>query len=430
MSIKESSSADSVVSAPTKITLNDQNKKGLEMQIKDLKGTNKVKSRRFHLRFSFINHLFSRLQKKLVWSRNSMSIVLPDEIIEDILSRLPVKSLLRFRCVSKSWCAIIRNPYFVKMHHDRFHENNNLVFLKGGIRNVNKLYLLNYEEVNNSLVELSRPSEMPDIPIITTCSCNGLICIEDVRGTLWIWNPSTRKHKRLPRFMVGLVSVMTSCTGLGFVYDLSSSDYMIIKICSPQNCCFQSEVGIYWSSYNLWERLPDIPYKIFYVRWDVPTNKSNKVFSESNPTHFHDALHWVGCKCLRDLTLNIIFAFDVKNRVFREVHLPADYDHFNLCRMTLLVLDGYLCLFCERALLAEVWLMKEYGVRESWTKLFTCEGYNFPRATTKKGKLIVENHEGGLCSYDLKGQCCRSLITKPPKLFGMGTTFVESLVPL
>ncbi|PIA34200.1 hypothetical protein AQUCO_03800053v1 [Aquilegia coerulea] len=179
----------------------------------------------------------------------------------------------------------------------------------------------------------------------------------------------------------------------------------------------------------MWESLASIPYKILYGRWDPPTIESHNVFSECNPTHFNGALHWVGCKRLTDLTHKVILAFDIGSRVFQEVHLPADYVHCNLCRMTLLVLDDSLCLFCERDLLAEVWLMKEYGVRESWTKLFTCEGYNFPRAITKIGNLIVQNHEGSLCLYDPRDQCCRNLITNPPKFFGMGSTFVESLVP-
>ncbi|KAK6779280.1 hypothetical protein RDI58_021464 [Solanum bulbocastanum] len=40
----------------------------------------------------------------------------PEEIIVDILKRLPVRSLLRFKCVSKFWMTLISEPYF-KMKH-------------------------------------------------------------------------------------------------------------------------------------------------------------------------------------------------------------------------------------------------------------------------------------------------------------------------
>lgn len=44
---------------------------------------------------------------------------LPNELIIAILMRLPVKSLLRFRCVSnKSWFSLISDPHFAKSHFE------------------------------------------------------------------------------------------------------------------------------------------------------------------------------------------------------------------------------------------------------------------------------------------------------------------------
>ncbi|KAK1614273.1 hypothetical protein QYE76_019790 [Lolium multiflorum] len=41
---------------------------------------------------------------------------LPDDLIFDILSRVPVRSACRFRCVSRGWCALISDPAFVDVH--------------------------------------------------------------------------------------------------------------------------------------------------------------------------------------------------------------------------------------------------------------------------------------------------------------------------
>ncbi|KAM0041595.1 putative F-box domain-containing protein [Helianthus debilis subsp. tardiflorus] len=40
----------------------------------------------------------------------------PEELIEDILSRLPVKSILRFKSVSKPWLSLISAPSFHNLH--------------------------------------------------------------------------------------------------------------------------------------------------------------------------------------------------------------------------------------------------------------------------------------------------------------------------
>ncbi|XP_014502889.1 F-box/kelch-repeat protein At3g23880-like [Vigna radiata var. radiata] len=46
-------------------------------------------------------------------------IFFPDDLIIEILSWLPLKSVMRFKCVSKSWNSLIIDPYFVKLHRKR-----------------------------------------------------------------------------------------------------------------------------------------------------------------------------------------------------------------------------------------------------------------------------------------------------------------------
>uniref|UniRef100_A0A0E0DXR1 F-box domain-containing protein n=1 Tax=Oryza meridionalis TaxID=40149 RepID=A0A0E0DXR1_9ORYZ len=43
---------------------------------------------------------------------------IPEDIVEEILLRLPVKSILRFRSVCKSWRAMVADPRFVRLQLD------------------------------------------------------------------------------------------------------------------------------------------------------------------------------------------------------------------------------------------------------------------------------------------------------------------------
>ncbi|KAF8660263.1 hypothetical protein HU200_057830 [Digitaria exilis] len=47
---------------------------------------------------------------------NQDALVLPVEVITEILARLPAKSVGRFRCVSRAWCAMLSADYFVDLH--------------------------------------------------------------------------------------------------------------------------------------------------------------------------------------------------------------------------------------------------------------------------------------------------------------------------
>ncbi|KAL2946194.1 hypothetical protein AAZX31_U008400 [Glycine max] len=44
------------------------------------------------------------------------SSLLCNKIIEEILSRFPVKPLIQFKCVCKEWNSLMSEPYFIKLH--------------------------------------------------------------------------------------------------------------------------------------------------------------------------------------------------------------------------------------------------------------------------------------------------------------------------
>lgn len=46
--------------------------------------------------------------------------LIPEELIWEILIWLPIKSLMRFKCVSNRWKSIIQNPFFARAYRGGF----------------------------------------------------------------------------------------------------------------------------------------------------------------------------------------------------------------------------------------------------------------------------------------------------------------------
>jgi hypothetical protein len=123
---------------------------------------------------------------------------LPDEVILEILSRLPVKPLLRFRCVSKPWLALIDSPEFIKLHlKQSLKTNTNLsLILSDGY-----LYSSDFDSLDRA-IELDHPLKTPHYGTEILGSCNGLLCLSNKKEDVALWNPSTRKYKKLPVTMM------------------------------------------------------------------------------------------------------------------------------------------------------------------------------------------------------------------------------------
>ncbi|PHT32867.1 hypothetical protein CQW23_29204 [Capsicum baccatum] len=173
----------------------------------------------------------------------TMEVHFQEEIIMDIL-RLPVLSLLRFKCVSKCWMTLISKPYFIIKHLNHAKNNQNsqkILVLHGEF----PLHCSSLSSASLSSVQLAEDVRKHDWPSNSRpwrfkmyCCYDDLALIklrdypECVRATLLLWNPSTRESIVLPRTEFSL-SKDYSC-GLG--YDSTRDDYKILKI-DDAACC-------------------------------------------------------------------------------------------------------------------------------------------------------------------------------------------------
>ena len=134
-----------------------------------------------------------------------MSDYLPEEVVLEILYRLPVKSLIRFKCVSKSWNSLITTPAFIHSHLTRSHSlasySNKLI-----VRHcLYKSYVEHYKLIddNNDLFHQIQNIELQFTShsikhFMLIGSANGLFSLYEQERNI-LWNPSIIKFITLPK---------------------------------------------------------------------------------------------------------------------------------------------------------------------------------------------------------------------------------------
>ncbi|CAL0299195.1 unnamed protein product [Lupinus luteus] len=120
-------------------------------------------------------------------------------LVSEILLRLPVKSLLRFKCVSKQWFALISEPKFCHSHTLRLYRNSRVfpsaILLSAHNSRTCQIIPLKTNKITGS--SNRHEVEVPKGTVIQ--SCNGLLLVE--RSTsqdlsevkYYVCNPTTNK---------------------------------------------------------------------------------------------------------------------------------------------------------------------------------------------------------------------------------------------
>ncbi|XP_073131532.1 F-box/kelch-repeat protein At3g23880-like [Henckelia pumila] len=298
---------------------------------------------------------------------------LPEEIIVEILARLPVKSLLKFRCVSKSWLTLICSRQFIKSHLNNSRVGRNLSNYRIMFTICSPTFDLKHCPLSSLMQEPSTDACSIDYPkkhtqraVWFVDSCNGLICLALNEKELFFWNPSTRKSKKLPPVNVNIKRGFYNIYGFG--YNECDDDYKVVGIfCVFGNAgAYESMVKIYSSKTNSWKRMEDF-------KGGVPLDDSGKFASGK--------LHWsASSKLGLDFRWDIV-SLDMKNEEYGIVEQPnygeREFDS------TLGVLGECLCVLCNYLCInADLWVLKEYGVKQSWTKVATVPYMDVP------GKLL------------------------------------------
>ncbi|XP_058181106.1 F-box/kelch-repeat protein At3g06240-like [Rhododendron vialii] len=249
---------------------------------------------------------------------------LPSEIVFYILSRLPVKSLCRFKSVSKSWLAQITDPQFVKSHFNQSMKHNSnhklIIAPEWGHSTDESFYSIDYQAPDHPIAELEMPCksgveicgslngvillDIDDESGVKICgSLNGVILL-DIDDELCLWNPSVRIYQTFsqPKCPDDRSDIIY---GLG--YDsVIGDDFKVVAAFSPVSED-TSVVHVFSAKLRSWKRIGVFPYCIYLYGLGCVLN---------------GAPHWF-VSGITDMYLHIV-CFDVTEEVFKEVPKPID----------------------------------------------------------------------------------------------------------
>ncbi|XP_026400690.1 F-box protein At3g07870-like [Papaver somniferum] len=160
---------------------------------------------------------------------------LPEDIVLDMLNRLPVETVLECKLVCKPWKDVVHHPSFPQKHlNHHLDDSDKLNFIFSNLeQDPEELYYAEYDEDYHE-VPFNRNVRINLSPLFykygcsLAGSCNGLICFnsyyEGYYGPVYICNPITREYVILPEFE-------GQCWWTVFGYIPSTNEYKVVRIC-------------------------------------------------------------------------------------------------------------------------------------------------------------------------------------------------------
>ncbi|EYU31503.1 hypothetical protein MIMGU_mgv1a021762mg [Erythranthe guttata] len=296
---------------------------------------------------------------------------LPVEIWEEILSGLSVKDLLRFKSVCKNLNSIISGQHFINLHLKKSIStpSRHRIFMPRDDESFRTVeYSRDLQGGGGDHIDfqtLPRPKEAIGNFVGT---CDGLVCyLDTITMRICVSNPSLRVSKTLD-----LNVNRRYCPALLFSWfgrESSDDEYKVV-------------LGI--RSYDGKSNCPK--YHMHLIKPFSDNCSSRKSIREvdgrleliwyfGEGILLHGIVHWISYDRVMHTDHYVMFTYDLCLESVGEISMPVG---LHIWHGVIGVIDGCLSAICNvyrgDFAIYEVWTMKEYGVKESWTKLMNLSG--------------------------------------------------------
>lgn len=344
---------------------------------------------------------------------------LEDMFREEILTRLPIKSLIRCRCVCKLWNSLFFDPYFTRTHFNRSisrnPDNDDYLILINTYKGTSPCVLsilsrTNLPETRIDKVPYPLSSQVDYICLVG--SINGLVCIaylSDQDYYFVLWNPATHQSRTILLQRQCPLQKYHIAYMFGFGWDSVTDDYKLIANSS------------HYSS------LPAIVYSYKTGSWSKTVNNVNNLFPLEIGNCCYPRVVVKGIPYWNLYQSRVVIKFDVRTNEFSLLETaPYVREYFSLINMNdCLALREYI--YGSNS--SQMYRFNEEG--NIWTKMHTvipCK--KSERTTTRKyGGEILYNGQNNL--YDPKSNEIRSLAYGKERGYSVhGFSYTPSLLAL
>ncbi|KAM0016961.1 putative F-box domain-containing protein [Helianthus debilis subsp. tardiflorus] len=311
-----------------------------------------------------------------------MSDNVPFELQVEIIKRVPIKSLLQFRSVSKQWKSLIDSSEFITHHTLKQSQLHHLLVRYTKRSEIKYISIVDDDSFPRHKFS---PTVSPTAKLLThprmIASSHGLVCLcgfaYDLKKHLIVlWNPSIRKSVE--------IELPNKLNALGFGVCPKTMDPKIVRITRRTNA------QVYTLSSGAWRRVSmnlRVPPGFTFCSYQVVID---------------GIIYWITCNTSG--SCDKLISFDLTNEEFGVIELQDSIeDPEHLCiskrKESLVVLN-----YDKSDVACVVWMMTKNGDPKSLlTKLFTVSFNAFHDSVyhrivgfRKNGEPIIER----LCSGD------------------------------
>uniref|UniRef100_A0A1J3IW29 F-box protein n=1 Tax=Noccaea caerulescens TaxID=107243 RepID=A0A1J3IW29_NOCCA len=328
--------------------------------------------------------------------RDKRKILFPSDLMIEILTRLPAKSLMRFKCVSKQWSSFISGPYFTKLFLTATRQQAPRLFLSLAEEKGDENILLSSSTSppNNTCFVVSQDLTIQKLPSLFYFNgLHGLICLSFTYREACVYNSTTGQLLRLPsinnsnmpqrrttRYYIGHDPVSDQykilCTIANFSGDLENmkSEHWVLLL----------EAGGVGGSWK----------KVESYHPHAPTSLGRSI--NGPVVHY---LAWL------DFHTCAVVSFDIRSEVFTTVPVPQPQEGERSAaemKASLVEYCGKIAVFDNSCLIdkgsVDIWVLEDAGKKEWSNKtllLQPCQRHLVDgilliiKGTTRDGKVIL-----------------------------------------